>query len=156
MFRNIPLFRSNFYLLFTNIILFICSKATWPPVCKYYPVQEQPDLLFKNIILFRSNLTSCFSEMSCFLLPHPGKHVATNPNFKGELKDIDEEFLAYLQVGYSLIHSSFHSSFHTNIHPYTHPFIYSYIHPFTFPKIRYSFWSFIYSFIHSSSNKLTF
>ncbi|XP_023340879.1 atlastin isoform X1 [Eurytemora carolleeae] len=45
----------------------------------------------------RSNLTSCFSEMSCFLLPHPGKHVATNPNFKGELKDIDEEFLAYLQ-----------------------------------------------------------
>ena len=152
MFRNIPLFRSNFYLLFTNIILFICSKATWPPVCKYYPVQEQPDLLFKNIILFRSNLTSCFSEMSCFLLPHPGKHVATNPNFKGELKDIDEEFLAYLQVRYLLIHSSFH----TNIHPYTHPFIYSYIHPFTFPKIRYSFWSFIYSFIHSSSNKLTF
>ena len=115
------------------------------PVYKYYSVQKQPDLLFINIILFRSNLTSCFSEMSCFLLPHPGKHVATNPNFKGELKDIDEEFLAYLQVRYLLIHSSFH----TNIHPYTHPFIYSYIHPFTFLKIRYSFWSFIYSFIYS-------
>jgi len=45
----------------------------------------------------RTNLTSCFSEMSCFLLPHPGKHVATNPNFKGTLKDIDEEFLDHLK-----------------------------------------------------------
>jgi atlastin len=45
----------------------------------------------------RSNLTSCFSEMSCFLLPHPGKHVATNPNFKGEINDIDEEFILHLK-----------------------------------------------------------
>ena len=27
-----------------------------------------------------------------------GKHVATNPNFKGTLKDIDEEFLEHLKV----------------------------------------------------------
>lgn len=45
----------------------------------------------------RKNLTSCFSTMSCFLLPHPGKHVATNPNFKGTLTDIDEEFIEHLQ-----------------------------------------------------------
>jgi len=45
----------------------------------------------------RSNLTSCFSDMTCFLLPHPGKHVATNPNFKGTLSDVDEEFLQYLK-----------------------------------------------------------
>ena len=56
---------------------------------------------YKNMnltLIFRKNLTSCFSTMSCFLLPHPGKHVATNPNFKGTLTDIDEEFIEYLQV----------------------------------------------------------
>jgi len=46
----------------------------------------------------RTNLTSCFSTMSCFLLPHPGKHVATNPKFKGTISDIDEEFIEHLQM----------------------------------------------------------
>jgi len=46
----------------------------------------------------RTNLTSCFSTMSCFLLPHPGKHVATNPKFKGTITDIDEEFIEHLQL----------------------------------------------------------
>jgi len=45
----------------------------------------------------RRGLTSCFSHMSNFLLPHPGRHVATNPKFKGNLKDIDEEFLEHIQ-----------------------------------------------------------
>jgi len=45
----------------------------------------------------RRGLTSCFSNMSGFLLPHPGRHVATNPKFKGDLKMIDEEFLEHIQ-----------------------------------------------------------
>lgn len=45
----------------------------------------------------RKGLVSCFSEMSNFLLPHPGRHVATNPHFKGNLKQIDEEFLEHIQ-----------------------------------------------------------
>ncbi|KAE8299967.1 Atlastin-2 [Larimichthys crocea] len=36
--------------------------------------------------------TSCFSNISCFLLPHPGLRVATNPHFDGRLRDIDEDF----------------------------------------------------------------
>jgi len=45
----------------------------------------------------RKGLTSCFSEMSNFLLPHPGRHVATNPNFKGNLNQIDEEFIEHIK-----------------------------------------------------------
>lgn len=45
----------------------------------------------------RKGLTSCFSDMTNFLLPHPGRHVATNPNFKGNLSQIDEEFLEHIK-----------------------------------------------------------
>ncbi|NWU93183.1 ATLA2 protein, partial [Upupa epops] len=40
----------------------------------------------------RKHIRSCFSNLGCFLLPHPGLKVATNPNFDGRLNDIDEEF----------------------------------------------------------------
>jgi len=46
----------------------------------------------------RKGLSSCFSDMSNFLLPHPGRHVATNPNFKGNLNQIDEEFIEHIQT----------------------------------------------------------
>uniref|UniRef100_A0A8D0CCV9 Atlastin GTPase 2 n=1 Tax=Salvator merianae TaxID=96440 RepID=A0A8D0CCV9_SALMN len=40
----------------------------------------------------RKHIHSCFSNLGCFLLPHPGLRVATNPNFDGRLNDIDEDF----------------------------------------------------------------
>ncbi|CAL8329630.1 unnamed protein product [Merluccius merluccius] len=40
----------------------------------------------------RRHIHSCFSSVSCFLLPHPGLRVATNPAFDGRLTDIDEDF----------------------------------------------------------------
>ncbi|CAL8354880.1 unnamed protein product [Boreogadus saida] len=40
----------------------------------------------------RRHIHSCFSAISCFLLPHPGLRVATNPAFDGRLTDIDEDF----------------------------------------------------------------
>ncbi|XP_062979965.1 atlastin-2 isoform X1 [Elgaria multicarinata webbii] len=40
----------------------------------------------------RKHIHSCFSNLGCFLLPHPGLKVATNPTFDGRLNDIDEEF----------------------------------------------------------------
>jgi len=45
----------------------------------------------------RSHIKSCFQKIGCFLLPHPGKVVATNPKFDGRLSEIDEEFKQYLQ-----------------------------------------------------------
>ncbi|KAM9559532.1 atlastin-2-like isoform 8-T8 [Salvelinus alpinus] len=40
----------------------------------------------------RKHIHSCFSNIGCFLLPHPGLKVATNPMFDGRLKDIDGDF----------------------------------------------------------------
>ncbi|XP_053134505.1 atlastin-3 isoform X2 [Hemicordylus capensis] len=40
----------------------------------------------------RKHIHSCFTNVNCFLLPHPGLKVATSPNFDGRLNDIAEEF----------------------------------------------------------------
>ncbi|XP_076148549.1 atlastin-3-like [Alosa pseudoharengus] len=40
----------------------------------------------------REHIHSCFTSISCFLLPHPGLKVATSPAFKGQLSDVAPEF----------------------------------------------------------------
>ncbi|NP_001139172.1 atlastin-1 [Danio rerio] len=46
----------------------------------------------------RKHIHSCFTNISCFLMPHPGLKVATNPHFDGRLREIDQEFINNLQV----------------------------------------------------------
>ncbi|XP_034833981.1 atlastin isoform X3 [Maniola hyperantus] len=45
----------------------------------------------------RKHITSCFAEIACFLMPHPGLKVATSPDFDGRLNDIEPEFKRSLQ-----------------------------------------------------------
>ncbi|WAR20182.1 ATLA2-like protein [Mya arenaria] len=40
----------------------------------------------------RKHIRSCFSRIGCFLMPHPGLRVATNPHFDGRLRDIEKDF----------------------------------------------------------------
>lgn len=44
----------------------------------------------------RRHIRSCFSKLDCFLMPHPGLKVSTNPNFDGRVKDIDPSFVENL------------------------------------------------------------
>ncbi|XP_059481458.1 atlastin-like isoform X2 [Neocloeon triangulifer] len=55
--------------------------------------KQQPELH-----LLGRHITSCFKDISCFLMPHPGLQVSTNPNFDGRLKDIDTDFKLHLSV----------------------------------------------------------
>ncbi|OQR70125.1 atlastin-2-like [Tropilaelaps mercedesae] len=44
----------------------------------------------------RKHIRSCFSSITCFLLPHPGLKVATSPNFDGRNRDIESDFKTHL------------------------------------------------------------
>uniref|UniRef100_A0A8D3CZP1 Atlastin 3 n=1 Tax=Scophthalmus maximus TaxID=52904 RepID=A0A8D3CZP1_SCOMX len=45
----------------------------------------------------RDHIHSCFTKISCFLLPHPGLKVATNPAFEGQLSEVAPEFKEQLK-----------------------------------------------------------
>ncbi|XP_055848492.1 atlastin isoform X1 [Episyrphus balteatus] len=53
---------------------------------------ELSDKQHPELQSLRRHIKSCFTEIACFLMPHPGLTVATNPNFDGRLKDITPEF----------------------------------------------------------------
>jgi len=47
----------------------------------------------KDLENVREHIRDCFEKTECFLLPHPGKDVARNPKFSGQISKIDPEFL---------------------------------------------------------------
>jgi len=55
--------------------------------------EDQPEELQS----LRKDLTGCFSDMNCFLLPYPGRSV-TNPAFTGLTTELDQEFVEYLEM----------------------------------------------------------
>lgn len=51
----------------------------------------------EEIQTVREHIHSCFTSISCFLLPHPGLKVATSPAFTGQLFDVAPEFKEQLR-----------------------------------------------------------
>ncbi|XP_054157456.1 atlastin-3-like [Oppia nitens] len=45
----------------------------------------------------RRHINSCFNDIECYLLPHPGPRVATSPTFDGRAVDMDDEFVDALK-----------------------------------------------------------
>uniref|UniRef100_A0A674MMK7 Atlastin GTPase 1 n=1 Tax=Takifugu rubripes TaxID=31033 RepID=A0A674MMK7_TAKRU len=62
---------------------------------KPFQISENQHEELQNV---RKHIHSCFTNISCFLMPHPGLKVATNPNFDGRIVEIDGDFLNNLKV----------------------------------------------------------
>ena len=56
------------------------------------------DKQHKELQQLREHIKSCFEDIGCFLMPHPGLKVATHRQFDGRLKDIEPDFKEQLQV----------------------------------------------------------
>lgn len=59
---------------------------------------EVSDIQHQELQSIRRHIKSCFENISCFLMPHPGLKVATDPHFNGKLADITPEFKANLRI----------------------------------------------------------
>jgi atlastin len=46
----------------------------------------------------RRHIGSCFQEIRCFLMPHPGFQVSQNPNFRGCIGQIEPSFVEQMQT----------------------------------------------------------
>lgn len=57
-------------------------------------ISEEQDPELQSI---RRDIQSCFSDISCFLMPHPGAKVASDPCFAGCLSDIHQDFKEQLR-----------------------------------------------------------
>jgi len=55
------------------------------------------DTQHKELQQIREHIRSCFSSIDCFLMPHPGLKVATNPHFDGRIQDIEPDFREQLR-----------------------------------------------------------
>lgn len=58
--------------------------------------------IFKNqhpeLQSIRHHIVSCYENISCFLMPHPGLNVAISPNFDGKLAEMTPEFKTNLKL----------------------------------------------------------
>ena len=45
----------------------------------------------------RKHIAACFGKIDCYLMPHPGLRVATDPRFDGSLKHIEAGFKQHLK-----------------------------------------------------------
>lgn len=85
-------------------LLFIVRDWAYPDEIGYgWHGQQIIDEIFadnsnhtKDMRTLRERIKSSFDEVTAFLLPHPGFHVARDRNFSGNLQLIDPEFKQYV------------------------------------------------------------
>ena len=70
-------------------------------VCVHSQVKQNQHEELQNV---RKHIHSCFSNIGCFLLPHPGLRVATNPNFDGRLKGQRSPIYSTRRITSSITH----------------------------------------------------
>ncbi|XP_065207984.1 atlastin-like [Planococcus citri] len=58
---------------------------------------EITDVMHSELQSLRKHIRSCFDDIQCFLMPHPGFKVTTNPNFDGRLSDMEDSFKTCLE-----------------------------------------------------------
>ncbi|XP_015905795.1 atlastin-1 [Parasteatoda tepidariorum] len=88
-------------------LLFLVRDWSYPYEASY-GLQGGRKILEKRLIIsekqhpelqqLRKHIRACFADTSCFLLPHPGLKVATNPHFDGRLSDIADNFKESLRL----------------------------------------------------------
>lgn len=71
------------------------SSGFDPWLCWLLKVKEAQHEELQTV---REHIHSCFTKISCFLLPHPGLKVATSPSFKGQLQGINILFILIWHV----------------------------------------------------------
>ncbi|XP_063906898.1 atlastin-like isoform X1 [Zophobas morio] len=52
----------------------------------------------EELTTIQETIEENFEQVGCFLMPHPGKEVATNPNFDGNFDCVDDEFLGCVET----------------------------------------------------------
>lgn len=64
------------------VCAFICSDISFMRLSGGVQVNQTQHEELQTV---REHIHSCFTSISCFLLPHPGLKVATSPAFTGQL-----------------------------------------------------------------------
>uniref|UniRef100_A0A131YNZ2 Guanylate-binding protein n=1 Tax=Rhipicephalus appendiculatus TaxID=34631 RepID=A0A131YNZ2_RHIAP len=87
-------------------LLFLVRDWNWPYerefgscggralIASRLEIKDGQDTELKTL---RQSIKSSFSDIDCFLMPHPGEKVAREKSFDGRLADIKEEFREKLQ-----------------------------------------------------------
>lgn len=87
-------------------LIFLIRDWSYPYECAYgfkggngllEKKLELKETMPEQLQRVRRKIRECFHEIGCFLMPHPGSKVSTNPKFDGRTADYDEEFLNHLK-----------------------------------------------------------
>ncbi len=77
------MWQNDIHVWYVQLCVFVSVVISLLCVClavfRWSPLQHE------EIQTVREHIHSCFTSISCFLLPHPGLKVATSPAFTGQL-----------------------------------------------------------------------